>query len=145
MYLIDGSQLKHFLMVQSDSFQSDIYPPAPSDEPALTAAEFFSGKNAQPKLVDLDSGEITSSSAAVVAPPPPFATHGTTTAPTRTYTAPAPVAAPTFEATQRKATEFSPAPINISTPATSSALQTPALAPPGDLPPVDTSGGDVSP
>lgn len=41
-------------------FQSDIFPPAPSAEPALTAGEFFSGKTARPKLVDLDTGAVSS-------------------------------------------------------------------------------------
>ncbi|KAL4215460.1 DUF1900-domain-containing protein [Rhizopus microsporus] len=41
---------------KSDAFQSDIFPPCLSDEPALTADEWFEGKNADPKLVDLEAG-----------------------------------------------------------------------------------------
>lgn len=41
---------------QSDAFQSDIYPPALGDEPGLTADEWFSGKDANPKTIDLESG-----------------------------------------------------------------------------------------
>ncbi|CDH52969.1 actin-binding protein [Lichtheimia corymbifera JMRC:FSU:9682] len=41
---------------KSDAFQSDIYPPAVSDEPALTADEWFAGKNADPKKIDLSAG-----------------------------------------------------------------------------------------
>ena len=148
MDFINGSVLEHYLMVQSDSFQSDIYPPAPSDEHALTAAEFFSGRTAQPKLVDLNSGEITSSFAAVSTPPPPIVTYSASTTATRTYTAPAPVAAPTFEATpvsHRKAAESAPNPISISTPAMNSALQTPVPTPREDLSHAQTSAGDVSP
>ncbi|TFK80356.1 DUF1900-domain-containing protein [Polyporus arcularius HHB13444] len=55
---------------KSDSFQSDIFPPAPSAEPALTAAEFFSGKTAPPKLVSLDDGSVFSASGSGSAPAP---------------------------------------------------------------------------
>ncbi|CAG8497612.1 8987_t:CDS:2 [Paraglomus occultum] len=41
---------------KSDAFQSDIFPETPSDEPSLTAEEFFSGKSANPKLVNLENG-----------------------------------------------------------------------------------------
>ncbi|CAO3577891.1 unnamed protein product [Absidia cylindrospora] len=41
---------------KSDAFQSDIFPPTISDEPALTADEWFQGKDANPKLVDLEAG-----------------------------------------------------------------------------------------
>jgi coronin-1B/1C/6 len=46
---------------QADSFQSDIFPPAPSLEPSLTAPEFFAGKSCPPKLIELDTGAIRSS------------------------------------------------------------------------------------
>ncbi|KAI9302402.1 hypothetical protein BJ944DRAFT_167359 [Cunninghamella echinulata] len=41
---------------KSDAFQSDIFPPALSDEPSLTADEWFEGKNANPKTIDLEAG-----------------------------------------------------------------------------------------
>ncbi|KAL0083424.1 hypothetical protein F4703DRAFT_1738537 [Phycomyces blakesleeanus] len=41
---------------KSDAFQSDIFPPTIGDEPALTADEWFGGKNANPKLIDLEAG-----------------------------------------------------------------------------------------
>ncbi|CEP12573.1 hypothetical protein [Parasitella parasitica] len=41
---------------KSDAFQSDIFPPCIGDEPALTADEWFEGKNAEPKLIDLEVG-----------------------------------------------------------------------------------------
>ncbi|KAM3583442.1 Coronin-like protein crn1 [Umbelopsis sp. WA50703] len=41
---------------KSDAFQSDIYPPAIGDEPALTADEWFGGKDANPKTIDLEAG-----------------------------------------------------------------------------------------
>ena len=43
-------------LCQSDAFQSDIFPETPSDEPSLTAEEFFSGRSANPKLVNLENG-----------------------------------------------------------------------------------------
>lgn len=72
--------------MQADSFQSDIYPPAPSSEPSLTAAEFFAGKTAPLNLVSLEDGAIFAgndalSTPAVVSVPPP---------------APAPLPEPTF-------------------------------------------------
>ncbi|OZJ06460.1 hypothetical protein BZG36_00519 [Bifiguratus adelaidae] len=41
---------------KSDAFQADIFPPAISDEPALTADAWFAGENAHPKTIDLESG-----------------------------------------------------------------------------------------
>ncbi len=48
----------YLLQHQSEAFQSDIFPPCFSDEPALTADEWFEGKDADPKLVDLEAGFI---------------------------------------------------------------------------------------
>ncbi|KAI0676181.1 microtubule binding protein [Trametes maxima] len=72
---------------KSDSFQSDIYPPAPSAEPALSATEFFAGKTAPPKLVSLEDGAITTGAA-------PLPVPAATPAPTKTTSAPPPAAAP---------------------------------------------------
>lgn len=47
---------------KSDSFQEDIYPPAPSTEPALSADEFFSGKTSSPNLLDFASRTVISGS-----------------------------------------------------------------------------------
>ncbi|KAF8260418.1 microtubule binding protein [Lactarius quietus] len=66
---------------KSDSFQSDIFPPAPSIEPSLTSGEFFSGKAVSLKLVSLDTGAVSTAAATSV----PL--------PTRTATAPAPTPA----------------------------------------------------
>lgn len=63
-YKVTGSIIEPIAFVvprKSDSFQSDIYPPALSAEPAMTAGEFFSGKTAPPKLVSLESGAISAS------------------------------------------------------------------------------------
>jgi coronin-1B/1C/6 len=40
---------------RADTFQSDIYPPTAAAEPALTAAEWFSGKNSGPKMMSLEA------------------------------------------------------------------------------------------
>lgn len=41
---------------KADSFQADIFPPAPSSVPALTSQEFFHGKSASPNLINLQDG-----------------------------------------------------------------------------------------
>lgn len=52
---------------KADSFQADIFPPAPSTDPSLTAGEFFSGRQEiMRKVVDLNSG-VTSAATALPA------------------------------------------------------------------------------
>jgi len=41
---------------KSDAFQSDLFPPTIGDEPVLTADEWFGGKSAKPKIIDLEAG-----------------------------------------------------------------------------------------
>ncbi|KAJ2625550.1 Coronin-like protein crn1, partial [Coemansia sp. RSA 1290] len=64
---------------KSESFQSDIYPPAHAGVAALTASEYFAGKSADPVLVDMEqiyrdgpliAGTNTPISAPKVAPAP---------------------------------------------------------------------------
>jgi len=43
---------------KSDLFQDDLFPPTAGEEPALSAAEWLSGKNAPPKLVSLEAGYV---------------------------------------------------------------------------------------
>ncbi|CAE6473912.1 hypothetical protein ACGC1H_003877 [Rhizoctonia solani] len=88
-YKVYGSTIEPIGFVvprKSDQFQSDIFPPAPSSEPALTAAEWFTGKNAPPNLVDLDTGAVSAG------PPPTPATFAPQ--PTPAAAAPPPAAAP---------------------------------------------------
>lgn len=88
-YKVAGSSIEAIAFIvprKSESFQSDIYPPAPSAEPALSASEFFAGKTAAPKLVSLENGSITTGSTPSAVP---------TFTPTRTTSAPAPVSAAT--------------------------------------------------
>jgi len=44
---------------KSELFQEDIYPPARSDEAALSKADWFAGKNANPLTVSLDGGFVS--------------------------------------------------------------------------------------
>ncbi|KAF8677345.1 coronin [Rhizoctonia solani] len=88
VYKVYGSTIEPIGFVvprKSDQFQSDIFPPAPSSEPALTAAEWFAGKTAPQNLVDLDTGAVSAASFSVpaifapqptpaAAAPPPAAT-----------------------------------------------------------------------
>jgi len=41
---------------KSDLFQEDIFPDCRSDEPALTADQYFAGENAKPKVKSLQGG-----------------------------------------------------------------------------------------
>lgn len=108
--------------VRSSTLNSSIFPPAPSSEPALTAAEWLGGKNARPKMIDLETNSISSSSAPIPAAPtksastpaPAPAAPAATPAPTRSETAPA---------------KSEPAPAS-STTAPSSAGETKPLTPP---------------
>jgi len=92
---------------KADSFQSDIYPLAPSAEPALTAGEFFSGKNAPAKYVSLENGAITSGPALTAIP-----VAAATLAPTRSVSAPvpSPVTAPASAPVAIQSEATSPAP-----------------------------------
>jgi coronin-1B/1C/6 len=55
---------------KADSFQSDIFPPAPSLEPSLGADEFFSSrKEITRHLVDLDTGATSKYTPLTVSPP----------------------------------------------------------------------------
>ncbi|OSX56018.1 hypothetical protein POSPLADRAFT_1161464, partial [Postia placenta MAD-698-R-SB12] len=72
-YKVAGSSIEAIAFIvprKSDSFQSDIYPPAPSAEPALSAGEFFGGKAAPPNLVSLDTGAITAGAPPSAVPTP---------------------------------------------------------------------------
>ncbi|KAK9240157.1 hypothetical protein V1525DRAFT_354468 [Lipomyces kononenkoae] len=92
---------------RAENFQADIYPDCPSGEPAISAAEWFDGKDAAPKLINLESvydgvepivvdGTIPRSAPVqeVAQPVPPAAIEPVkqeskpTPAPAATYTAP---------------------------------------------------------
>ncbi|GAA5891381.1 hypothetical protein JCM6882_004677 [Rhodosporidiobolus microsporus] len=93
---------------KSDSFQADLFPPVPSDEPALSAADWFGGKSSAPILVNQETRQHTAGSGvSTYKPSPPAATP-----------APAPAAAPTP----------APEPVKAPTP-TPPAAATPAREP----------------
>ncbi|KAI0262372.1 microtubule binding protein [Gloeopeniophorella convolvens] len=94
---------------KSDSFQSDIYPPAPSSEPSLSAGEFFSGKPISLKLVSLDTGAVSSAAAS------------STSLPTRSATAPVPQPVPSPSPAPSPITKVASDPTPIATPVSTSA------------------------
>lgn len=100
-------------MLQSDAFQGDLFPPALSGTAALSAAEWLSGKNAQPILVNLESR--LESSAIAAAPKP--SVQASAPAPVAATSAPAPAPAPTPVATapspQPQATPVSSRPASV--------------------------------
>ncbi|KAJ6582118.1 microtubule binding protein [Mycena capillaripes] len=92
-YKIAGSSVEPIAFIvprKADSFQSDIFPPAPSSEPSLSAAEFFAGQTAPLRLVSLEDGVSFSGSASAASSTPYSAPAPVQKEPTRTYTAPAP-------------------------------------------------------
>jgi len=73
-YKVHGNSIEPVAFIvprKADSFQSDIYPPAPSIEASLSASEFFAGKNVTRRLVDLSNGATFSESASSANSPPP--------------------------------------------------------------------------
>lgn len=92
-YKIAGSNIEPIAFIvprRADGFQSDIFPPAPSYEPSMNANDFFSGKNAPRKVLDLSSGASFTSSA------PPSAVPILSPAPSMTHTASAPAPEPAY-------------------------------------------------
>jgi coronin-1B/1C/6 len=128
-YKVYGSSIEPIAFIvprKADSFQSDIYPPAPSSEAALTAAEFFSGKAASPKLVNLENGAIFSSPQASFTPSPatsapvpapvPSTPAPAQLAPSKSYSAPSPASAYQAEfSLPAKAAELTIAPSPVET------------------------------
>ncbi|PWN97572.1 DUF1900-domain-containing protein [Tilletiopsis washingtonensis] len=125
-YKVTGNMVQpiSFLVPRrAESFQSDIFPPAPSSKPALSAAEFFAGKTAQPNLVSLEDGSGVKSSGAA----PSAASAG---AP---RSAPAPASAPaataSFASAPSNSTSAAAAPAPASAAAAPAAQPAPAPAP----------------
>ncbi|KIR26170.1 deoxyuridine 5'-triphosphate nucleotidohydrolase [Cryptococcus deuterogattii LA55] len=107
---------------KSESFQSDIFPPANSVEPAQTAADWFAGKNVRPNVVDLETGGVSASKETVPTPTSsaPAPAPAQVSAPSST---PSPAPAPVKEEPKE---EPKPAPISTPSPG---AIPTPAPAP----------------
>ncbi|KWU43538.1 DUF1900-domain-containing protein [Rhodotorula sp. JG-1b] len=53
---------------KSDAFQADLFPPAPSDQPALSSTEWFNGKTASPVLIDMETRQISTSTSEQLKP-----------------------------------------------------------------------------
>lgn len=131
-YKVAGTMIEPIAFIvprKSESFQADIYPPALSAEPALTAAEFFTGNSAPPKLVSLESGAISSSDAPVGVYAPLLSKSNSANevpaaAPTKTSSAPIPEPI-------KKASE--PVPTPVAAPAPTKTAAPPASASGPDL------------
>jgi len=122
-YKVTGNMVQpisFYVPRRAESFQSDIFPPAPSSIPSLNAQELFGGnKSSEPNYISLEDG----AGVAGEAPPPSFAT------------APAPAPAPTpapisstssnTPSRQTSATEVQPTPTpTASAPAPSPSIPT---------------------
>jgi coronin-1B/1C/6 len=128
-FKIHGSAIEPIAFIvprKADSFQSDIFPPAPSAEPSMSASEYFSGKEMKKKLVDLQTGatSASASSPANFAAPPPQTSTPTSAAP-----APSPVPAPAVPAVSKSFSAPSPA-TPVSAPAPASASEPMAISEP---------------
>lgn len=94
--------IRHSGSSQADSFQSDLYPPVPSTEPSLSAAEYFNGKEPTLNLVSIANGAFvttaTSANTFAAQPLTPISQAPTLAPiqPTRSYSAaaPSPASAP---------------------------------------------------
>ncbi|CBQ69234.1 probable CRN1-a coronin, that promotes actin polymerization and crosslinking to microtubules [Sporisorium reilianum SRZ2] len=132
---------------KAEGFQSDIFPPAPSAQPALSAAEFFGGKRAPRNMLSLEtgkgvssSGSVPTASAAAAAPTPASARPAS---PTKTAAAPAPAAAST-PARSVSPVKPSPAPAAAPQPAVASEPKA-APAPAAVSTATPTSNGSSTP
>ncbi|KIM34575.1 hypothetical protein M413DRAFT_14985 [Hebeloma cylindrosporum] len=140
-YKVHGSSIEPIAFIvprKADSFQSDIFPPAPSIEPSLSASEFFNGKVVPRKLVDLSNGSTLDgpkpsaapsfSAATPATPATPASASPYAIQPTRTFSAsaPTPAAAPQPAAISipepKRTFSTSPSP----TPVTAAEVKTPA-------------------
>ncbi|ORX34981.1 hypothetical protein BD324DRAFT_633486 [Kockovaella imperatae] len=83
---------------KAENFQSDIFPPATSSEAALSGSDWFGGKDARPKVVDLQTKAVSTNST-------PIASTPKKAAPTKTQSEPIPK-------TPTPAREPSPSPVN---------------------------------
>ncbi|GAA5855951.1 hypothetical protein JCM8547_000427 [Rhodosporidiobolus lusitaniae] len=124
---------------KSESFQADLYPPVPSDQPALSAADWFGGKSASPILVNLESGEKTTSATPVKAykpSPPPAATPAPAAA-----AAPSPAPIPAPELTKAPSPPAASTPAREPSPPPAPKAAAPVSAPEPALAPASFSHG----
>jgi coronin-1B/1C/6 len=108
---------------KAESFQSDIFPPAPSAVAALSAKDFFEGKRAPPNLISLETGKGVSSGATV-----PAATAAAAATPVASAPAPTAAAAP-VSTPARAASPVKSTPVRAASPVKSAPAAAPAAAP----------------
>ncbi|BGP14434.1 hypothetical protein JCM10213_004557 [Rhodosporidiobolus nylandii] len=124
---------------KSESFQADLFPPVPSDEPALSAADWFGGKTAAPILVNMETRQHTTSSAPTKASykaSPPASTAARAAAAPAPAPEPAKAATPSPAATPARQPSPPPAP-KAAEPVSSLAPAIPAAS---SAPAVSTNG-----
>ncbi|KIK65781.1 hypothetical protein GYMLUDRAFT_240255 [Collybiopsis luxurians FD-317 M1] len=92
-YKITGSNVEPIAFI-ADGFRSDIFSPVPSYEPSMSANDFFSGKNAPRKVLDLISGASFASVITPSAPPSAPAPASAVSSPPTPVPTPTPVVAP---------------------------------------------------
>jgi len=145
-YKVYGTTIEPIAFIvprKADSFQSDIYPPAPSIEPSLSASEFFSGKVAPRKLVNLADGSTISGPQPSVVPSPASAPTPAQSPPviqpTRTFSASAPSPAPAPSLAPSTPSFSEPSPV---TPAQKSWAPSPSPAIPESKTPVRSNTSD---
>jgi coronin-1B/1C/6 len=140
-YKVAGSSIEPIAFIvprKADNFQSDIFPPAQSSEPALSAGEFFSGKNVAPNLVSLENGAVFAGTHSPLSAPPSVPSLAPLVAPPMAKTAslPTPTSAAPLSFTRPEATPFSPpssVPTSSPAPVTSSPVQGTTLSRAGSI------------
>lgn len=100
---------------KADSFQADIFPPAPSLEPSLSASEFFNGKSAFVNLIDLGDGSNTSNTQFSPLAPTPAPTMAPTPAPAPVQHSSSPLLSPPGAASKLAVSELQTSTDKVST------------------------------
>ncbi|KIS67316.1 putative coronin [Mycosarcoma maydis] len=118
---------------KAEGFQSDIFPPAPSAEPSLTAKEFFEAKRAARNMISLETGKGVSSGGSVASCTAAVsATPARTASPTKSAAAPTPV--PASAPAPAPAPAAVPTPVRSASPTKPSPTPTAAAATPATQP-----------
>lgn len=66
----DVTPLSFIVPRKAEGFQSDLFPPANSAEPALKADEWFDGKDARPNVIDLETRAVSANKQPLATPKP---------------------------------------------------------------------------
>jgi coronin-1B/1C/6 len=66
----DVTPLSFIVPRKAEGFQSDLFPPANSAEPALKADEWFNGKDARPNVIDLETRAVSANKQPLATPKP---------------------------------------------------------------------------